>query len=97
MPVAKGLPERPKKGLSLIDYILALEKYVDDLENFIDARCFQDGDDEDTEKEQENSVLIKKETKDVIMDLLGVLAILDEATLKEFIAKKYPDGVGLFE
>jgi hypothetical protein len=48
VPVVKGLPERPQTVAftTINEYTAALEKYVDALENWIDIRAFQDGDDE---------------------------------------------------
>jgi hypothetical protein len=45
MPVAKGLPERPKAKnfQTQAEYTSALESYVDALENWIDIECFNTG------------------------------------------------------
>jgi hypothetical protein len=56
MPVVKGLPERPKRNDFETSelYIVALEKYIESLENWIDIRAFQDCDDEiETKKAQQ--------------------------------------------
>jgi len=52
VPVVKGLPERPKSTDFTCsgEYMKALETYVDALENWIDVRAFQDGDDYEVHK-----------------------------------------------
>ncbi len=93
MPVVKGLPERPKeKGFKTLEYLRALESYVDALENWIDIECFNTGADEAEEKK-----LSVKEAKNAITDLLEVVYRIDEKTLKEWIVHKYPHGAGLYE
>ena len=98
MPVVKGLPERPQTiaFTTIIEYTAALEKYVDALENWIDIRAFQDGDDE--HKELKGTAEFKMSIeKDAIPMLIKALLIANEEEVKKVILEKYPHGVGLIE
>jgi hypothetical protein len=102
MPVAKGLPEKPSSKLkfeSLPTYVIEMEKYIDALENWIDIRAFQDGDDEvPTIKGTANfSLELKTQEKETMQKLLDALSTLNEETIKEWIVHKYPHGYGLYE
>jgi hypothetical protein len=99
MPVVKGLPERPKKELfyqSLPTYVLALEKYCDDLENWIDLRAFQDGDDEEP-TDISKIANIKEQNEQLVKQLLTLFGKTNEKVLKEWIVHKWPKGIGLYE
>jgi hypothetical protein len=98
MPVVKGLPERPKAKnfQTSAEYTKAMESYTDALENWIDIRAFQDGDDEQPEIKGKADFKIKFQ-KDAIPMLLNALFLVDEAGFKKFILEKFPHGVGLIE
>jgi len=109
MPVVKGLPERPKikakeynihdfnlDPFTFYNYLKNLEKYCDALENWIDIRAFQDGDDEHQELKGTAEFKMSIE-KDAIPMLIKALLIANEEEVKKVILEKYPHGVGLIE
>jgi len=87
-------------GLSIPTYVLELQNYITALENWIDLRAFQDGDDNEPieiKGTADFSMEITKASEDIVKTLLTQLCMLNEKTVKEFIAHKWPKGIGLYE
>jgi hypothetical protein len=100
MPVAKGLPERPKakKFQTTAEYLRAMESYTAALENWIDVECFNTGADETTPEEPPKTAEeIEKEKARVIKEILTTFCLVNEKAVKDWIVKKWPHGIGLYE
>jgi hypothetical protein len=74
------------------NYLKELNTYIDALENWIDIRAFQDGDDEETiETKVQKANELEKTRINLFNAVLTQLCIIDEKTVKEFVNHKWPN------